>query len=132
MPGYAPLRPFAAYDVGMAIADMPLFVERARAAVRAHFPDAVMLFYGHAGDGNLHAVLSIGRLDADIQRTFDEAIYGAVRTVGGSIAAEHGIGQSRAPYIGWTRSDSELALMRTLKAALDPAGILNPGKVLPH
>jgi FAD/FMN-containing dehydrogenase len=50
--------------------------------------------------------------------------------VRGSIAAEHGIGITRAPYLGWTRSDEEIALMRTLKGALDPQGIMNPGKLL--
>jgi FAD/FMN-containing dehydrogenase len=128
-PGYTPLRPFAAYDVSMAIADMPSFVEQARAAVLSHFPDVTMLFYGHAGDGNLHAVLSIKRMDKDIQQTFDDAIYGVVRRFGGSIAAEHGVGTTRRDYLGWSRSESEVALMRSLKHALDPKGILNPGKI---
>jgi FAD/FMN-containing dehydrogenase len=128
-PGYAPLRPFAAYDVSMAIADMPAFVERARTAVLGQFPDATALFYGHAGDGNLHALLSIGRMDDSVAEAFDTAIYGAVREFGGSIAAEHGIGTTRAPYLTWTRSPAELALMRTIRRALDPKGILNPGKL---
>ena len=54
----------------------------------------------------------------------------AVRAVGGSIAAEHGVGTTRAGFLPWTRSDTEIGLMRRLKAALDPTGILNPGKVL--
>ncbi|HEX8056642.1 MAG TPA: FAD-binding oxidoreductase [Novosphingobium sp.] len=128
-PGYAPLRPFAAYDVSMAIADMPAFVRRVREVLLVSFPEAAVLFYGHAGDGNLHLLLSIGRLDEAITRTFNDAVYGAVREVGGSIAAEHGIGTTRAPYLGWTRSPNELALMRTLRRALDPKGILNPGKL---
>ena len=128
-PGYQPLRPFAAYDVSMAIADMPAFVEQARAAVMAIYPDVTMLFYGHAGDGNLHALLSIKRIDKDIQRAFDDAIYGVVRRFGGSIAAEHGVGTTRRDYLGWSRSESEVALMRSLKHALDPKGILNPGKI---
>jgi FAD/FMN-containing dehydrogenase len=130
-PGYQPLRPFAAYDISVAIADMPDFVIAARAAVMAAFPDATILFYGHAGDGNLHALLSIRRMDDAIQRAFDDAIYGAVRRFGGSIAAEHGVGMTRRDYLAWTRSESEIALMRALKQALDPKGILNPGKVLP-
>lgn len=129
-PGYAPLRPFVSYDVSVAIADMPAFVEMARAAVAEHFPDAVTLFYGHAGDGNLHAVMSIGRLDQAIQHAFDDAVYGAVRRFGGSIAAEHGIGTTRAAYLHFTRSLEELALMRALKQALDPGNILNPGKII--
>jgi FAD/FMN-containing dehydrogenase len=128
--GLAPLRPFASYDVSMGLGDMPGFVEDARRGLAAAFPEAQVMFYGHAGDGNLHAIASIGRMDAGIQRAFDEAVYGAVRRVGGSIAAEHGIGVSRAPFLSWTRSPEELALMRLLKQALDPQNILNPGKLL--
>jgi FAD/FMN-containing dehydrogenase len=129
-PGIGPLRPFASYDVSMGVADMPRFVEMARANMAGAYPAATMLFYGHAGDGNLHAIVSIGKMDAEIQRGFDLAIFDAVKEVGGSIAAEHGIGVSRAPFLKWTRSDSELALMRTLKDAIDPKHLLNPGKLL--
>ena len=68
-------------------------------------------------------------MDKDVQRAFDDAIYGVVRHFGGSIAAEHGVGTTRRDYLGWTRSDSEVALMRSIKQALDPKGILNPGKI---
>ena len=129
-PGLTPLRPFASYDVSMGVAEMPAFVAKAEANMAAAYPDATMLFYGHAGDGNLHAIVSTGEMDKTIQHGFDSAIFGAVRDVGGSIAAEHGIGVSRAPFLKWTRSDSELALMRTLKDALDPKHLLNPGKLL--
>jgi FAD/FMN-containing dehydrogenase len=128
-PGFTPLRPFFSYDVSMAIADMPAFVDQARANLAAAFPTIQTRFYGHAGDGNVHAVLSVGSGDAETQRRMDEAVFDAVRTVHGSIAAEHGIGISRAPYLGWTRTPEEIALMRTLKQALDPHGILNPGKL---
>jgi FAD/FMN-containing dehydrogenase len=129
-PGLTPMRPFASYDVSMGVADMPGFVAKAEANMAAAYPHATMLFYGHAGDGNLHAIVSTGQMDKAIQHGFDSAIFGAVREVGGSIAAEHGIGVSRAPFLTWTRSASELALMRTLKDALDPKHILNPGKLL--
>ncbi|MCB2060317.1 MAG: hypothetical protein KDE21_07405, partial [Novosphingobium sp.] len=129
-PGLTPLRPFVAYDVSMAIADMPSFVEAARQALLKAYPEAKVMFYGHAGDGNLHAAVSVGRMDEEVKRGFDTAVYSAVRTVGGSISAEHGVGVERAPYLGWTRSESELALMRKLKQAIDPDGILNPGKLL--
>ena len=129
-PGLAPLRPFISYDVSMGVADMPAFVEKARANLAAAYPTATMLFYGHAGDGNLHAIVSTGQMDKGIQRGFDTAIFDAVRDVGGSIAAEHGIGITRAPFLRWTRSESELALMRTLKDAIDPKHLLNPGKLL--
>jgi FAD/FMN-containing dehydrogenase len=128
-PGFTPRRPFTAYDVSMAIADMPRFVDAALANLKEAAPDATALFYGHAGDGNLHANVSNGKMDESIKRTFDTAIYRAVSDLGGSISAEHGIGMDRLSYIGMTRSSEELALMRTIKRAIDPKGILNPGKV---
>ena len=68
-------------------------------------------------------------MDADLKKAFDGAIYGAVSDLGGSISAEHGIGTDRMGYIGLTRTPQELDLMRTIKRAIDPHGILNPGKV---
>jgi FAD/FMN-containing dehydrogenase len=123
--------PFVSYDVSMAIADMPAFVEAATAALKKTYPEVNILYYGHAGDGNLHATVSLGRLDEEIKRRCNDAVFGAVRDVGGSISAEHGIGMDRMPWLDWTRSESELALMRSIKQAIDPKGILNPGKLLP-
>jgi len=57
-------------------------------------------------------------------------VYGLVRDFGGTVSAEHGIGLLKRPYLGHSRTADEIALMRTLKRALDPKGILNPGKVL--
>ncbi|MFC4595473.1 FAD-binding oxidoreductase [Sphingobium tyrosinilyticum] len=128
-PGLADMRPLIAYDLAMAIVDMPVFVDRARAAMAAACPGATMLFYGHAGDGNLHVIVSRGELSDETRLIFDTAIYEAVRTVGGSIAAEHGVGISRRAFLGHTRSAGEVALMRALKAAMDPAATLNPGKI---
>lgn len=128
--GIAPMRPFASYDVSMGLSDMPAFVEAARRNVTAAFPDAQMIFYGHAGDGNLHAIVGVGAMDSKIQHTLDSSIFTAVRAVGGSISAEHGIGISRAPFLAWTRTARELQLMRALKHVLDPQNILNPGKLL--
>ncbi|MBU6266706.1 MAG: FAD-binding oxidoreductase [Sphingomonadales bacterium] len=128
-PGYTPLRPFASYDVSMAIRDMPAFVDAARAALLAAYPQATVLFYGHAGDGNLHILASIGRMDEAVKHAFDAAVYGEVRKLGGSVAAEHGIGTTRMEWLGHTRSDAEIALMRRIRDALDPNRILNPGKL---
>jgi FAD/FMN-containing dehydrogenase len=128
--GIAPMRPFRSYDVSMGLADMPQFVEAARSNISMVFPKAQMIFYGHAGDGNLHAIVTAGtNMDAEVERMLDTTIFDAVRDVNGSISAEHGIGISRAPYLSWTRSPRELELMRVLKQALDPQHILNPGKL---
>jgi len=128
--GLATYRPFYSFDVSMALADMPRFSIAAADNLRRAYPDARFMFYGHAGDGNLHAIVCVGKSGPEIQKAIDTAIFDAVRDVGGSIAAEHGIGQSRAPFLTWTRSAEELTLMKTLKQALDPKHILNPGKLL--
>jgi FAD/FMN-containing dehydrogenase len=59
----------------------------------------------------------------------DALVYGTVRSLGGTVSAEHGIGLIKKPYLSYSRSPEEVALMRTLKAALDPRNVLNPGKV---
>jgi FAD/FMN-containing dehydrogenase len=128
--GIAPMRPFISYDVSMSLSDMPRFVATARQDLTAAFPQAQMIFYGHAGDGNLHAIVSVGAMDEHIAHRLDTCVFQTVRAVGGSISAEHGIGLSRKPFLSWTRSPEELRLMQGLKQALDPFNILNPGKVL--
>ncbi len=127
--GIAPMRPFRSYDVSMGQAAMPGFVADARARLSKAYPNVEAIFYGHAGDGNLHAIVTVGETSEAIATTLDNCIYEAVKTVNGSISAEHGIGLARADYLSWTRSAEELALMQTLKKALDPKGILNPGKL---
>ncbi len=128
--GIAPMRPFRSYDVSMGQADMPAFVEQAQSNLRTAYPDVDVIFYGHAGDGNLHALVSVGELNDDIAHQLDSCVYEAVQEVNGSISAEHGVGVGRARYLGCTRSEAELQLMAVLKQALDPHNILNPGKVI--
>jgi FAD/FMN-containing dehydrogenase len=128
---FAPLRPIIVFDVSMALSDMPAFIAKADASIRAEHPDAVILHYGHAGDGNLHLVVSVGESSRAIEHQVQTAVFTAVRAVGGSISAEHGVGLERMEFIGWTRTPEELALMRAFKTALDPRNLMNPGKVLP-
>ncbi len=87
-----------------------------------------MLVFGHVADSNLHLAV---RTDDDPlpEPEIDAIVYDCVRDSGGSISAEHGIGLLKKDYLDYSRSPAEIALMRTLKAALDPKGILNPGKV---
>ncbi|MCO1372529.1 FAD-binding oxidoreductase [Burkholderia multivorans] len=118
------------FDVSLPTGDLGAFAARCDAALRARWPDIVCLFFGHVGDGNVHIGVSLAAMtDADADE-IDRRTYAIVRQMGGSVSAEHGIGVLKRDYLAHTRSDSEIALMRTLKAALDPGGILNPGKVL--
>jgi FAD/FMN-containing dehydrogenase len=130
VPGLAAFKPFMVYDVSMALGAMPSFVSDVRQRIESAYPCARTLFYGHAGDGNLHIIVNVGEDGAAQEEAVDLLVYESVRDVGGSIAAEHGIGQSRARFLGYTRSDAEIALMHRIRQALDPAGILNPGKVI--
>ena len=84
--------------------------------------------FGHFGDNNLHVFVTTKRHE-DLEQIHKIA-YGITGRYGGSISAEHGIGQLKTGYLHHSRSPAELVLMRTLKAALDPLGILNAGRVL--
>jgi glycolate oxidase len=90
--------------------------------------------FGHAGDGNIHVNLMINRDDADERRRAREAereLFERVVGLEGSITGEHGIGFAKAPYLSIELSAEEIALMKRVKHAFDPAGILNPGKIFP-
>jgi FAD/FMN-containing dehydrogenase len=90
-----------------------------------------LFIFGHAGDGNLHFVIAPGHGRADDAGMADEIVYRETAALGGSISAEHGVGLYRRSALRYCRSPQELALMRTIKNALDPHDLLNPGKVVP-
>ena len=124
------LRPFAAFDVSVALPLMEGFVAGLRAELEERWPGARHLFFGHLGDDNLH-LLSGPHADPAQLEAVEDAVYRAVGAVRGSISAEHGIGVVKKPFLHHSRDAAQLALMRRLKAMLDPAGILNPGRVVP-
>ena len=133
--GMRAIQPYFVYDVSMPIGGMPIFGDRVRAEIGSRFPGATTLVLGHMGDGNLHVVASVGAGDAHLgdahhHRAVDEIVYGIIRDLGGSISAEHGIGVEKRTYLSWSRTPEEISVMRALKTALDPRGLLNPGKVL--
>lgn len=118
------------FDVSLPVAELGAFAERCNAALRARWPHAVCLCFGHVGDGNVHVGVSLADLPAHGADSVERAVYGVVREMGGSISAEHGIGVHKRPFLAYSRSAAEIGVMRAMKAALDPLGILNPGKVL--
>jgi FAD/FMN-containing dehydrogenase len=123
--------PIFTFDVSLRTADMEAYVAEVRAALAAQWPEkATLTVFGHLGDGNLHLVAGVGARDPATKKAVEAIVYGGVRDRGGSVSAEHGIGLEKRDYLGWSRSPQEVGLMRALKAALDPQGLLNPGKVL--
>jgi FAD/FMN-containing dehydrogenase len=123
------------HDISLPITSLAPFVSQAGSWIRENVPDGRLVAYGHVGDGNLHFNLNqapdssrerfLAR-EADIKRV----IHDMVRDLGGSFSAEHGIGRLKVSELEHYASPVELDLMRAVKGAFDPNGILNPGKVL--
>ncbi|ENY80192.1 FAD-binding oxidoreductase [Sphingopyxis sp. MC1] len=123
------LSPAFAYDVSLPQGRMDQYVVELEAALSERWPEARAAVFGHMGDGNLHIVVSTG--SADDHALVDALVYAPLAQWGGSISAEHGIGQDKRAWLAISRSPAEIALMRQTKHMLDPRGTLNPGKVLP-
>ena len=122
-------RPIFTFDVSLAVADMEAYVAGLRATLAARWAKPTCVVFGHLGDGNLHVIVGVGASDGATRHAVEEVVYGPLAPIGGSISAEHGIGLQKRAFLPLSRSPAEIALMRTLKQALDPKGILNPGKI---
>jgi FAD/FMN-containing dehydrogenase len=123
------------HDIAVPVARVPDLIERAAAALERAVPGVRIMPFGHVGDGNIHYNLLQPRDMAgdDFYARRDEVqgiVFDVVETLGGSISAEHGIGRAKRAELARRKSPLELALMRALKASLDPKGILNPGAVI--
>ena len=115
------------YDVSLPLEAMEIYVDEVRAALLEHFADAALYAYGHIGDGNLHFSIYPGAQRA--RDAIDEIVYYPLQALRGSVSAEHGIGLEKKAYLSYTRSSTEIDLMRRTKRMMDPANILNPGKL---
>ncbi|MCP4223633.1 MAG: FAD-binding oxidoreductase, partial [Actinomycetia bacterium] len=100
------------------------------AKLMSKWPECRHITFGHLGDGNIHLVVAMGSDSPEARAEVEEIVYGALRGRNGVISAEHGIGLEKKSHLDVSRNPEEMALMRTLKLALDPTGILNPGKVI--
>jgi len=117
------------HDISVPVSRIAEFLEIADRGLRQSFPGAQIFCFGHVGDGNLH--YNIGPAPLIAQReAVNRIVYDAVARLGGSISAEHGVGQLKRDAIRGQKSALEMELMRALKTALDPQGLMNPGKVL--
>jgi FAD/FMN-containing dehydrogenase len=122
-------------DIALPLAALEGFCGAFERVFAESYPGWEICLFGHIGDGNLHInVMKPDDLDVPtfLERTkeADLDLFALVKAHHGSISAEHGIGLLKKPYLGYSRAPAELALLRTLKQALDPQGLLNPGKVI--
>ena len=121
-------------DIAVRIGAMPAFLTEAQALLGQAYPQFEVVWFGHIGDGNLHInVLKPATMDnAEFVHEcgrVTELLAELLQRHGGSISAEHGIGLVKKPYLSCTRTPAEIAMMRAIRTALDPAGLLNPGKL---
>jgi FAD/FMN-containing dehydrogenase len=125
----------ARHDVSVATSDIPAFLDKAGAAVKKIAPDARIVPFGHIGDGNVHYDIlgpegSAKDVLESLRPTIESAVYDVIGEFSGSISAEHGVGRHRRDSIAKRKSAVEMEMMRAIKQALDPKGIMNPGKML--
>jgi FAD/FMN-containing dehydrogenase len=123
------------HDVSVPVSSIPAFMQAAEKAVLAQMPGARICAFGHLGDGNIHYNISqpVGADKTEFigkWRQVNSIVHGLVLSFGGSISAEHGIGQLKRDELAAIRPAIEIELMRRIKHAFDPAGIMNPDKVI--
>jgi FAD/FMN-containing dehydrogenase len=128
--------PWVRHDVAVPVSRIPELIERGSRALEARFPGVRIVAFGHIGDGNIHfnATAPEGAGGEDFighQEEIYAIVHALVMELGGSFSAEHGIGLVKVQEMARYKSAIELAMMRKLKHAFDPEGIMNPGKVLP-
>jgi FAD/FMN-containing dehydrogenase len=124
------LFPPIAFDVSLGIPQMDDYVEAVRARLENRWRHARMVVFGHIGDGNIHLGIGVGSMEPETVHAVENIVYEELAARGGVISAEHGIGLDKRDYLRHSRSAEEIALMSTIKLALDPKNILNPGKIL--
>lgn len=122
-------------DISVQMNHMSNFLNDVDALVSAEYPDFEIVWFGHIGDGNLHLnILKPNDLEvADFTErcgAVSQKVAGVVHKYGGSVSAEHGVGLLKKDYLNFTRSDAEIGLMKNIKKAFDPNGIMNPGKII--
>ncbi|MFV0477743.1 MAG: FAD-binding oxidoreductase [Parahaliea sp.] len=119
------------FDISLPITEMAAYTDTLGPALRETIGEHRLFIFGHLGDGNLHVTVTVPPAEGERHRNAVERIvYEPLAAFRGSVSAEHGIGLEKKPWLHISRSPEELELMRTLKLALDPKAILNPGKIV--
>lgn len=118
-------KPTIGYDVSLPLRHMQAYTEQLERALRECDPNVKCVIFGHLGDGNIH--LGIG--PAPDKKAIDDIVYNLLTQFKGSVSAEHGIGLDKRAYLNLCRTEAEIHVMKSIKAAIDPRGLMNPGKV---
>lgn len=121
-------------DISVTVSQVPEFVAAVDKVVQEAYPDFEIVWFGHIGDGNMHLnILKPENLpkEAFFERCNEVSkwVFEIVAKHKGSISAEHGVGMTKKPYLGYSRSEAEIAYLKAIKAAFDPNHIMNPGKL---
>ena len=127
--------PILKHDISVPVGRMAEFLDRSRAELGENWPDATLVAFGHVGDGNLHYNVALPKAWDEARRAeagaeITHAVYALAGECGGSFSAEHGVGRTKRDVLHALGDPAGLEMMRAMKAALDPRGILNPGKVI--
>jgi FAD/FMN-containing dehydrogenase len=120
--------PQLGFDVSVPTGEIGPLADEIGAALKKRWPQLQSVFFGHVADGNLHVSVRMSGHDVP-ELDIENEVYGIVSLRRGSISAEHGIGSLKIPFLHYSRSEAEIELMRAIKRAMDPKGILNPGKL---
>jgi len=122
-------------DIAVRISAVPELLQQLDELIQRHYPNFEVLWYGHIGDGNIHMnvlkpeSLSMTAFKQQCEQV-NEQVFDCIQRLAGSISAEHGVGLLKQPWLQYSRSKTEIDIMRQIKSTLDPGGILNPGKLL--
>ena len=136
-PAERAIGPAMQHDISVPVAAMADFIAETQPLVEARFPGCTAVAFGHLGDGNVHYhVLAPkgairGEWEATQGKEISTLVHDLVTQWGGSISAEHGIGQMKRDELGRLGDPVQLAILRSVKQALDPQGLMNPGKLVP-
>ncbi|WKG02021.1 FAD-binding oxidoreductase [Mycolicibacterium sp. HK-90] len=112
------------FDVSLPLSAIRGFATEATGVIAGHAPDAIPVLFGHIGEGNLH--LNVLRCSVDAEAGLYAAMMTLIAEHGGNVSSEHGVGSRKRDYVAMSRSEADIAAMRTVKAAFDPSGYLNP------
>ena len=123
-------KPVFLFDISLPITEMESYIGNIKMTLKKQWEEVYFFAFGHMGDGNLHLFITCGEDNIETQHKVERIVFEPLQSIGGSITAEHGVGLEKKPWLHLSRTPEEIALMRTLKSALDPKGILNRGKVI--